>query len=110
MTITLETTPAEDAAIRFLVTRHNASLPPPRVPDDPESFVRRHVRQLLDRWLTEHHDARNSQRGALYERASTEDRAAVDAILAHYEAPAEPAEPADPSEPTEPIGDRPRRA
>jgi hypothetical protein len=82
--ITLTTTAEEDTAIQFVVAQFNANRQPPLEPLTARDFIEDIWRHNLDSWVTRYRQSGGETRRQLYEKATTTDRAAIDAILDKY--------------------------
>jgi hypothetical protein len=89
--ITITTTDEQDRAIKYAADVYNAQAAEssPNQPPDPLTplqFFRRHVFHKVDAWVRDLGEASKATRGELFTRATAEDQAAIDAILAKYQA------------------------
>lgn len=84
-TISITTSAEQDAAAVRYVAEVNASNGPGVAPLTPAQWARSLVLDQLDLLVAKYADRDRLTKAALYQRASTEDRAAIDAILVKYQ-------------------------
>lgn len=82
-TFTFTTTPKQDAAVQYVTQQFNERLHPP-TPLTAMQFAQRAIEELLDGWVTRAESEQGQTKAELYQRATPEDRATIDAILAKY--------------------------
>jgi hypothetical protein len=82
--ITITTTSEQDAAIQYATAVYNSQAPEAER-ETPLQFFMRHVRHKLSFWVQQWQDATKLSRGELYQRATAEDQATIDAILQKYQ-------------------------
>jgi hypothetical protein len=82
--IIFDTTPAEDAAIKYATDLYNADRPL-APPETPLQFMTRIWQQRLAFLVSQFSDATKLNRGDLYQKATPTDQATIDAILAKYQ-------------------------
>lgn len=84
-TFNVTTTPAQDAAAQRFVNQLNASNPAPVPLWTPLSWARSIILARLDQLVLRYQSDDNVSKATLYQRATPEDQASIDAILAKYQ-------------------------
>jgi hypothetical protein len=80
-TFSITTEPRHDDATQALTARHNAMTGESLTPLE---YARLRILELFDRWADRYEEDMRTTKATLYQRATPEDQASIDAILDKY--------------------------